>query len=65
MPRLALGTTRPPIQQIAAFSVRGNVVLGKLFYAVVLEPTDCRFSCFCRGLFGDSGFHECDAFVIR
>lgn len=37
-----------------------HVVLGELFYAVVLEPIDYKFSCFCRGLFEDSGLHECD-----
>jgi hypothetical protein len=41
-----------------------HVVLGELFYTVVLESVDYKFSCFCRGLFEDSGLHECDALSL-
>jgi hypothetical protein len=39
-------------------------VLGELFYTVLVELIDYKFSCFCRDLFEDSGFHECDTLSL-
>ena len=46
------------------FLLLKQVVLGKLFYAVVLGPTACKFSCLYWGLFEDSCLLECDNFSL-